>query len=158
MATLRPTVYSRGSAAAIVLVDLDAPKENGSTFCSTPTGYPLPDHQPFDPGLLRWEENPPKPSRGEPRSGTIFVRDLGHPRYRLQSALLVAVEVDGPHVVAFSHDLDAFGWGDGEGEAVADFKAAVCELFDALREDRATLGPHPQTVLRYLERVIAEDA
>ncbi len=150
MALLRPTVYSRGSAAAIAVLDLDAPEENGNTFSSSPTGYLLPDHRP-------WDENPPKVSR-EPRSGTIFVNDLSHPRYRLRFPLPVVVEVDGPQVVAFSHDLDVFGWGDEEAEAIADFKVAVSELFDALREDRANLGPHPQMVLRYLERAITEDA
>jgi hypothetical protein len=93
----------------------------------------------------------PVPSR------TLFLRDLGHPKYRLRSALPVVLEVDGPHVVAYSHDLDMFGWGDVEDEALLDFKGSVCELYENLREDPAALGPHLQRVLRHLEEMIVEE-
>lgn len=90
-------------------------------------------------------------------SRTLFLRDLGRPKYRLRSPLPVVLEVDGPHVVAYSHDLDIFGWGDVEDEVLLDFKGSVCELYERLREDPAALGPHLQKVLRHLEEMIVEE-
>ncbi len=68
------------------------------------------------------------------------------------------MEVDGPHVVAYSHDLDMFGWGDVEDEALIDFKSAVCELYESLQEEPAKLGPHLQNTLRYLKEIIVEES
>lgn len=166
MAKVQHILYSRGAAAAIA--DVESRFFGGGDFISSSLKYQHPIYVFWEQGhrkLQDWEENPPRltcevyPSDfifAETRqpSRTIFLRDLGHPIYRLGSPLPVVLEVDGPHVVAYSHDLDIFGWGDVEDEALNDFKASVCELFESLREDRASLGPHLQKVLRHIEQMI----
>lgn len=171
MALVEHAVYSPDTLMVIADIDIvdivfvPLMKEGGE-FISFPLKYQYPvqgrweegegadryvlTYQVFSPHLV------PVGIQQPPRS--IFLRDLGHPKYRLRSPLPVVLEVDGPHVVAYSHDLDTFGWGDVEDEALNDFKAAVSELYEILREDPANLGLHLQGTLRFLEQVIIEEA
>ena len=170
MARVEHTLYTPNTPMAIA--DIELPIEEGGEFISFPLEYQYPvqgrweegglglilqgtlrhilTHQVFSPNLVL--AGTPQPSR------TLFLRDLGHPKYRLRSSLPVVLEVDGPHVVAYSHDLDIFGWGDIEDEALIDFRGAVSELYESLREDPARLGLHLQGTLRFLEQVIIEEA
>ncbi len=157
MVQIQHTVYTWGSETAIA--DVEDPIREGEDVFYFSLKYQHPIHK-------RWETVTRVTDDVFPpdfilvgvrqRSRTIFLRNLGHPKYRLRSALPVALEVDGPHVVAYSHDLNMFGWGDVEDEALIDFKGAVCELYESLREDPAKLGPHLQETLRYLEQMITE--
>ncbi|MBI4572777.1 MAG: hypothetical protein HY713_05765 [candidate division NC10 bacterium] len=169
MVRVEHALYSPNTRMAIA--DIELPIEEGGEFISFPLEYQYPvqgrweegglglilqgglrhilTHQVFSPDLVL--AGTQQPSR------SLFLRDLGHPKYRLRSPLPVVLEVDGPHVVAYSHDLDMFGWGDVEDEALLDFKGSVCELYEGLHEEPAKLGPHLERVLRYLERVIAEE-
>ncbi len=164
MARVEHTLYSPNTRMAIA--DVEPPIKEGGELIFFSLKYQYPMHgrweegegadryvltyQVFSPNLVL--AGTPQPSR------TLFLRDLGHPKYRLRSSLPVVLEVDGPHVVAYSHDLDIFGWGDIEDEALIDFRGAVSELYESLREDPARLGLHLQGTLRFLEQVIIEEA
>ena len=169
MARVEHVLYSPNTTMAIADVDLPIKEGDEVVFFTLKYQYPIQGrweegglalipqgafgyiltYQVFSPGLVL--AGTLQPSR------TLFLRDLGHPKYRLRSAFPVVLEVDGPHVVAYSHDLDMFGWGDVEDEALLDFKGSVCELYESLREDPAKLGSHLGKVLRYLEQVICEE-
>lgn len=168
MALVEHTVYSPDTVmviADIEIVNVPFFMEEGGDFISFPLTYQYPVHGRWEEGqgadryIFTYQVFSPnlvlagtlQPFR------TLFVRDLGHLKYRLRCPLPVVLEVDGPHVVAYSHDLDMFGWGDVEDEALLDFKGSVCELYENLREDPAALGPHLQRVLRHLEEMIVEE-
>jgi len=167
MVRVEHALYSPDTHMAVADVDDPIPIEDSGEYFSFPLKYQYPTHGYWKEGgpilealqrILTYRVFSPNFVLAETRqpSRTIFLRDLGHPRYRLSAALPVVLEVDGAHVVAYSHDLDMFGWGDVENEALTDFKESICELYESLREGPANLGPHLQRVLRYLEQVIIE--
>jgi len=87
----------------------------------------------------------------------IRVRDLQDPRLQLRDDLLVVIELAEGIYTAYCHDLDEFGSGSSEAEALQDFRAAVADLYFLLRGEReARLGPMPLAHWRYLSRIIRE--
>jgi len=68
----------------------------------------------------------------------------------------VALEYDEGQVIACAPDLDLFGYGDTENEALDDLRRTVADLYYTLKEEHASLGPMPAQVWDYLARTIAE--
>lgn len=85
------------------------------------------------------------------------IRDLQNPRLQLVDDLIVAVDVVDGVYAAYCHDLDEFGSGSSEAEALQDFRAAVAELYFLLKEEgEAKLGPLPLAHWSYLKRIVRE--
>ena len=86
----------------------------------------------------------------------ILLYSLRHPRLRLAEPLSVALEYDEEQVIACAPDLDLFGYGDTENEALDDLRCTVADLYYALKQERGSLGPMSARVWDYLDHVIAE--
>jgi len=86
----------------------------------------------------------------------ILLYSLRHPDLRLVEPLSVSLEYDGEQVIAYAPDLDLFGYGDTESEALDDLRRTVADLYYALQEERESLGPMPARVWGYLAHIIVE--
>lgn len=104
-----------------------------------------------DISISRWPDLPP------PRqSKTIFIRDLGDPRVAPIRALPASIEFGPDLVSAFSYDIEEFGIGADEFEAVEDLKASIAALYFLLKDDQTNLGPLPQRQWAFLKGVMRE--
>ncbi len=86
----------------------------------------------------------------------LLLYSLRHPILRLDNPIAVSLEDDGTQVLAAAHDLDVFGYGATEGEALDDLRRAVCDLYFVLKENTHALGPMPTRVWEYLSDVVVE--
>ena len=84
----------------------------------------------------------------------IFIYSLHHPQLKLKEPLFVLLESDDEQTVAYCHDLEVFGYSDTEGEALADLRETIADLYFELSENCQKLGPFPQKVWRYLSQII----
>ncbi len=84
------------------------------------------------------------------------LQDLRIPKLRLVAPLFVTVEEQDDIVVASNVDLDTFGYGDTEAEALDDLRAVIVETYFDLKLDQANLGPHLQAIWNYLNRIVIE--
>lgn len=84
----------------------------------------------------------------------VQILDLGSARLRLSQPLPVSLETHGDQVVARSYDLELFEEGETDGEALDSLKAAVVELFFALRElEDNSRSRYLTQKLRFLESI-----
>jgi hypothetical protein len=67
------------------------------------------------------------------------------------------LEDDGAQVVASAYDLDLFGYGETEGEALDDLRHTIVDLYLTLRENVTALGPLPDRVWDYLTNIVEEE-
>lgn len=94
-----------------------------------------------------------------PRKWTTQIRDLGDENYELLEPILVLVEEypQDDAVIARFPELEAFGEGTTDAEAIFNLKLAILDLYDELTEtDLDLLGETPQAWLRILTKVIAK--
>lgn len=88
---------------------------------------------------------------------TIRIRDLADSRLHLIEDLLVTLELCEGIYTAYNYDLDQFGYGQSEPEALDDFRTSVVdEYFFYKGENKANLGPVPLRHWSYLQRIIRE--
>ncbi|MCE7987235.1 MAG: hypothetical protein DYG89_39190 [Caldilinea sp. CFX5] len=85
-----------------------------------------------------------------------IVQDLRNAALRLVAPLYVTIEEEDGTVVASNADLDLFGYGDTEAEALQDLREVIIETYHDLAANQANLGPHLQTIWNYLNRVVVE--
>jgi len=88
-------------------------------------------------------------------SRVVPIQNLRTSTLTLKSPLYVTIEYDDAVVIS-SNDLDIFGYGDIEDEAIADFCACVVETYWALKEEQANLGPHLARIWHYLSEQVEE--
>ena len=88
------------------------------------------------------------------RERSVFLQSLHDDRLRLAGPLAVFVEDDGHQVIASSADLEVFGYGETEAEALEDLRRTICDLYVELQERPRDLGPLPQRVWDYLSEVV----
>ena len=88
---------------------------------------------------------------------TTQIRDLGEEAYILQEPIQIVVEeYRDESVVARFPEVEAFGEGHSEPEALANLKLAILDLYDELAEAKApTLGREPRAWWRVLGRLIS---
>ncbi|MCK4316018.1 MAG: hypothetical protein KAX24_09625 [Anaerolineae bacterium] len=86
----------------------------------------------------------------------ILLYSLRHPYLRLVEPLSASLEYDGEQVIAYAPDLDLFGYGDTESEALDDLRRTVTDLYYTLQGERESLGPMPAQVWDYLAHIIIE--
>lgn len=89
-------------------------------------------------------------------SKTAFIQDLGDPRVTLLRSIPVSVDFWPDHVTARSFDIEEFGVGADEFEAVRELKASLADLYFLLKNEQGNLGPLPQRQWEFLRRIIRE--
>lgn len=90
-----------------------------------------------------------------PPTEVTAIQDLRHPALRLAAPLFVTVQ-RGDKVIVNNSDLDIFGYGDTESEAIDDFRQCAVETYFDLKADQDRLGPHLQRVWNFLSHMVAE--
>lgn len=93
------------------------------------------------------------------RMGTrrpILLYSLRHPQLKLKEPLAVLLEDDGEQIIAYSYDLETFGYGDTEGEALDDLRQTVVDLYLSLKDNQDCLGPLPAKIWDYLSYIVTE--
>ena len=88
------------------------------------------------------------------RTRNLLIGSLLHEKLELRTPLPVLLEYDGVQYIAASADLDVFGAGKTESEALADFRRAVADFYFSLKGDR--LGADLKRRFAYLRSVIRE--
>lgn len=86
---------------------------------------------------------------------TVFIRDLHDSRLDMQDPIPASLEFSEGQVSACCYDLEQFGIGNDEFEALDDLRATIVELYFALKGE-PRLGPLPERQLSYLRRALRE--
>ncbi|MBI4608751.1 MAG: hypothetical protein HY726_07080 [Candidatus Rokubacteria bacterium] len=124
---------------------------SGSLLMSEDQFLPLDVDTSDDVSLSLWSHFPSaRPSKN------IFILDLGNPRVVLTRPLPVAIQVWPDHVSTCSYDIEEFGIGADEFEAVEDLKASIADLYFVLKREGPALGPLPQRQWAFLKGIIRE--
>jgi len=91
------------------------------------------------------------------RRRLLLLYSLRHPGLRLRNPIAVSLEDDGTQVIASAYDLDLFGYGETESDALDDLRRTIVDLYLTLRENVNDLSPLPQQVWEYLADVVEEE-
>jgi hypothetical protein len=75
---------------------------------------------------------------------------------KLKEPLACYLEYDKEEVVAFCYDLEIFGYGETETEALEDLRKTVLDLYYELKENKDNLGTLPKRIWNYLSSIIEE--
>lgn len=86
----------------------------------------------------------------------LHLRDLADHRLRLIGFLPVVLQYGEESVTACSYDLEDFGVGATEFEALADLRSTIIDLYFSLKEDQDHLGPQPQREWAFLRSIVQE--
>lgn len=89
-----------------------------------------------------------------PISKPILIHNLLSEGLKLREPLAVSLDYDESQVIAYCYDLDVFGYGETEIEALNDLRRTIVDLYFTLRESKRTLGEYAEGVWKYLERVV----
>ncbi|HID61608.1 MAG TPA: hypothetical protein EYP49_02505 [Anaerolineae bacterium] len=92
------------------------------------------------------------------RRHPLLLYSLRHPQLRLSSPIAVSLEDDGVQVIAAAYDLDVFGYGETEWEALDDLRRTITDLYFTLKDDARALGPMPRRVWEYLSDIIEKSS
>lgn len=91
--------------------------------------------------------NPPK---------TVFISCLDDTHLILDKSIPVTLEFWDNYVTAFSYDLEEYGVGSDELEALRNIRISIADLYFILKEQKYNLGPVTQKQWDYLENIIKE--
>ncbi len=91
------------------------------------------------------------------RRRSLLLYSLRRPGLRLRNPIAIALEDDGGQVIASAYDLELFGYGETEGEALDDLRHTIVDLYLTLRENVNALGALPEQVWEYLADIVEED-
>ena len=81
---------------------------------------------------------------------TILLYSLHNPLLKLKEPLAVYLETDSEGVIAYCYDVDVFGQGDTEGEALEDLRKTISDLYSELEISKDKLGPFPEKICEVL--------
>jgi len=88
----------------------------------------------------------------------LLLYSLRYPGLRLRNPIAISLEDDGAQVIASAYDLELFGYGETEGEALDDLRHTIVDLYLTLRENINTLGALPKQVWEYLADTVEEES
>ncbi|MFA5188909.1 MAG: hypothetical protein WC460_06105 [Patescibacteria group bacterium] len=87
----------------------------------------------------------------------IFIQNLPLERITLIQAIPLLLEEKDSHFVISSSDLDLYGEGDTEFDAIKDFSLCMEELYFDLKGERVEdLGTFPKFILDFLNKIVTE--
>lgn len=89
-------------------------------------------------------------------SKPVLLYSLHHPDLSLVTPIAVSLEYDpeATQVTAYAYDLDLFGYGETELEALSDLRRTVADLYLELRENQNHLTGKALMIWRYLAHVV----
>jgi len=115
---------------------------------------------PRNPGQMRFQSFESGRTILQERYGLppriLHLRSLADDRLRLIAPLPIVLQYGEESVTACSYDLEDFGVGATEFEALADLRATIVELYFSLREDQHRLGWQPRRDWAFLRSIIQE--
>jgi hypothetical protein len=88
------------------------------------------------------------------RTKNLLISTLLSERLELRTPLPVLLEHDGEQSVALSVDLNVYGWGPTEEDALDDFRQAVEDFYFTLKSEQ--LGDDLKRRFSYLASIISE--
>jgi hypothetical protein len=91
------------------------------------------------------------------RRRPLLLYSLRHSGLRLRNPIAVSLEDDGTQVIASAYDLDLFGYGETERDALDDLRRTTVDLYLTLRENEGALSSLPQQIWEYLTDVVEEE-
>lgn len=93
----------------------------------------------------------------EKQSKLILISNLRSANLSLNQPLSAIMENDGAEVICDCPDIDLYGVGETEQEAITDFSENLEDLFYLLKESgEKKLGPQMIYIWRFLEKIISE--
>ncbi|MEW6620137.1 MAG: hypothetical protein AB1422_12520 [bacterium] len=84
----------------------------------------------------------------------LFINSLHHPALHLCASIPVSLEYDGYQFITYTPDLDVYGCGESEYEAVEDIRMAIVDLYYDFKGER--LSQDLQNIFDYLCSIIKE--
>jgi hypothetical protein len=88
------------------------------------------------------------------RRRVLLIHSLHDSRLKLNVSLPIASEDDGYQLTAYAPDLDIYGWGETEYEAIADLRQSIVDLYFDLKAE--ALGDDLQKIWDYLQSITTE--
>ena len=85
----------------------------------------------------------------------FFINSLHNSHLSLCAPISVSLEYDDYQFIAYAPDLDIYGCGDSEYEAIEDLRESIVELYFDLKEE--ALGSDLQKIWEYLRLIITEN-
>lgn len=86
----------------------------------------------------------------------FFIADLGNTSLHLNRNLPVSIAHSDGIVTAYSFDIDEFGSGSNENEAIGELKKSIVELYNLYNGEQENLGPLPRQQWSFLKSVVTE--
>ncbi len=86
---------------------------------------------------------------------SILIASLHDSRLKLKETISVFLENDGHQFIAYAPDLDIYGCGDLEYEALEDLRASIVDLYFDLKGEK--LAPSLQKIWDYLSSIVEEN-
>ncbi|MCP4651235.1 MAG: hypothetical protein GY853_14300, partial [PVC group bacterium] len=87
----------------------------------------------------------------------VFLNNLRDDNYYLLSSIAVLFEKNEDGITACFYDVNLFGYGDDEEEAIDDLCASIIDYYISLKENVQNLGPQTKKHWGYLDRIIKEE-
>jgi hypothetical protein len=89
-------------------------------------------------------------------SKPLLLYSLHHPELHLREPIAASLEFDAEanQVIAFAYDLNVFGCGENEWEALGDLRKTIVDLYLQLAESQDRLGSEPAAIWSYLSQVV----
>jgi hypothetical protein len=93
----------------------------------------------------------------EKQSKQVLLNNIRCANLSLKQPLSAIIENDGAEVICDCPDIDLYGVGETEQEAITDFSENLEDLFYLLKESgEEKLGPQMIYIWRFLEKIIEE--
>lgn len=84
----------------------------------------------------------------------LFIHSLHNSRLELKIPLPISLENDGYQFIIYNPDIDIYGCGETEYEAIEDLRQSIVDLYFDLKEEE--LGTDLQKIFEYLQSVVSE--
>ena len=85
---------------------------------------------------------------------SVFIKNLRDEGYKLREPLAISLEFENGGVCACCYDIDMYGEGKTEEEAIDDLCEVIIDYYESLKEDEDKLGEIPKRHWIYLKDVI----
>ena len=83
--------------------------------------------------------------------GQVTLEALTDGRLRLREAIAVKVLEESGQIIAAAEELNEYGSGDSQAEAITELQCAIADLYFSLEDDKDRLGPGLQKVWDILQ-------
>ena len=84
----------------------------------------------------------------------VTILNLGHEKYFFKSPFPINIQVEDDTYIAASYDLNLFGYGESEDEALRDLCDSIVEHYEHLKSNETKLGPLLKRDWNFLSRMI----